>query len=81
MLCICSPAGQEKFFMEVGVPVRYAHHSPTETRTNRTSRIHRKSESTCPQVPHRTAERGIRIEAFFASPTALVHARQEENRQ
>jgi uncharacterized cupin superfamily protein len=21
MLCICSPAGQEKFFMEVGVPV------------------------------------------------------------
>jgi mannose-6-phosphate isomerase-like protein (cupin superfamily) len=22
MLCICSPAGQEKFFLEVGVPVR-----------------------------------------------------------
>ncbi|MGD0965220.1 MAG: cupin domain-containing protein [Candidatus Acidiferrales bacterium] len=22
MLCICSPAGQEKFFMEVGVPVK-----------------------------------------------------------
>jgi uncharacterized cupin superfamily protein len=21
MLCICSPAGQEKFFMEVGVPI------------------------------------------------------------
>jgi uncharacterized RmlC-like cupin family protein len=21
MLCICSPAGQEKFFLEVGVPV------------------------------------------------------------
>jgi hypothetical protein len=21
MFCICSPAGQEKFFMEVGVPV------------------------------------------------------------
>jgi hypothetical protein len=21
MICICSPAGQEKFFMEVGVPV------------------------------------------------------------
>jgi hypothetical protein len=21
MLCICSPAGQEKFFIEVGVPV------------------------------------------------------------
>jgi uncharacterized cupin superfamily protein len=21
MLCICSPAGQEKFFMEIGVPV------------------------------------------------------------
>jgi len=28
MLCICSPAGQEKFFMEVGVPVATRTTSP-----------------------------------------------------
>jgi hypothetical protein len=31
MLCICSPAGQEKFFMEVGVPVA-TRTTPAETR-------------------------------------------------
>jgi uncharacterized RmlC-like cupin family protein len=28
MICICSPAGQEKFFMEVGVPVAMRTTSP-----------------------------------------------------
>jgi len=28
MLCICSPAGQEKFFIEVGVPVATRTTSP-----------------------------------------------------
>jgi uncharacterized cupin superfamily protein len=28
MLCVCSPAGQEKFFMEVGVPVATRTTSP-----------------------------------------------------
>jgi hypothetical protein len=28
MLCICSPAGQEKFFLEVGEPVGHSHMPP-----------------------------------------------------
>ena len=38
MLCICSPAGQEKFFMEVGVPVA--------TRTTHPPKLDEKEQAT-----------------------------------
>ena len=38
MLCICSPAGQEKFFIEVGVPV--------PTRTTPPPKLNEKEEAT-----------------------------------
>jgi quercetin dioxygenase-like cupin family protein len=39
MLCICSPAGQEKFFMEVGVPVA-TDHGAAETGREGAGRVH-----------------------------------------
>ena len=45
MLCICSPAGQEKFFMEA--------------RQGRGGSIHGESEIAGTQVPHRTTQRGL----------------------
>ena len=58
MICICSPAGQEKIFLEVGVPV--------STRTTPPPKLSDKEQATfiekvkaLTQVPHRTAKRSV----------------------
>ena len=52
MLCICSPAGQEKFLRGSWSFGRHSHHASAEAQRKRTGSLHRKSEGDRPQVPH-----------------------------
>jgi quercetin dioxygenase-like cupin family protein len=60
MLCICSPAGQEKFFLKGS------------------GGIHRESKSARPQVPHRTAKRGVDRPRGRLISKGIISARQRE---
>jgi uncharacterized cupin superfamily protein len=50
LLCTCSPAGQEEFFMKVGVPRRDSHNASTHARRGRRSRIQGKGRSASPKL-------------------------------
>jgi uncharacterized cupin superfamily protein len=52
LLCICSSAGQEKFFMKGWGTGSYSDDAPTEARRKRASGIHRKGEGARAQVSH-----------------------------
>jgi quercetin dioxygenase-like cupin family protein len=49
MLCICSPAGQEKFFMEVGVPVPTRTTSPPKLNEQEQAAFIEKVKALAPQ--------------------------------
>ena len=57
LLCLCSPAGQEEFFKEVGVPVAHRTEAPPDARRCRHRRVHRQGDRTRPEVPDRAAAR------------------------
>jgi len=57
MLCICSPAGQEKFFLEVGVPVATRTTAPPKLSEKEQTAFIEKVKALAPQVPHRAAKR------------------------
>jgi uncharacterized cupin superfamily protein len=49
LLCICSPAGQEKFFMEVGVPVATRTTAPPMLDETAQAEFRAKSEALAPK--------------------------------
>lgn len=49
LLCICSPAGQEEFFMEVGVPVATRTTAPPPLEPTAQSALKAKSEALAPK--------------------------------
>jgi quercetin dioxygenase-like cupin family protein len=49
LICICSPAGQEKFFMEVGVPVASRTTAPPELGGDQQAALIRKVEELAPR--------------------------------
>lgn len=59
MLCICSPAGQENFFIEVGMPVATRTTPPPKLDETEQAAFIEKSEGALTQIPHRTASRGV----------------------
>lgn len=54
LLCICSPAGQENFFMEVGVPGD-ADKRASQAGRRRSGRVQSESRSSRSKIPDRTA--------------------------
>jgi quercetin dioxygenase-like cupin family protein len=57
LLCICSPAGQEKFFMEVGVPVATRTTPPPKLNENEQAEFVKKAKMLAPKyhtelLPH-----------------------------
>ena len=46
LLCICSPAGQEDFFKEVGDPRRESYHPAAKARCKTTGRVHEEGTGT-----------------------------------
>jgi hypothetical protein len=59
MLCICSPAGQEKFFLEVGVPVATRTTAPPKLNASEQAAFIEKVKALAPPVPDRTASGGV----------------------
>ena len=55
MICICSPAGNDKFFLEVGVTRDHAHHAAAQARREADGRISGEGKGNCPKVPDRTS--------------------------
>jgi quercetin dioxygenase-like cupin family protein len=53
LLCLCSPAGQEEFFKEVGVCRRDADNTATPTRRGGRGSIRGKSQSSSTEIPNR----------------------------
>jgi len=51
LLCVCSPSGQEEFFMAVGVPVASRTAPPPRGRRGRPGGVHSESRGTRPTVP------------------------------
>jgi quercetin dioxygenase-like cupin family protein len=49
MICICAPAGQEKFFMEVGVPVATRITAPPPLSADEQAKFIKKVEALAPQ--------------------------------
>jgi quercetin dioxygenase-like cupin family protein len=49
MICICSPAGQEKFFMEVGVPVATRTTAPPKPTEEQQAALMKKAEELAPR--------------------------------
>jgi uncharacterized cupin superfamily protein len=49
MLCICSPAGQEKFFVEVGVPVATRTTPPPKLNENEQQHSSKKVKAIAPK--------------------------------
>ena len=68
LLCLCSPAGQEEFFKEVGVPVAHRTEAPPALDDAATARVHRQGDRTRPEVPDRAAAR---------RPEALIRETEE----
>ena len=53
MLCTCSPAGQEAFFLEVGVPRRNTHNATAPSRRDSASGVQKEIRSPGPKISHR----------------------------
>jgi quercetin dioxygenase-like cupin family protein len=49
LICICSPAGQEKFFMEVGVPVATRTTAPPKPTKEEQAALRKKAEELAPR--------------------------------
>ena len=49
LICICSPAGQEKFFMEVGVPVATRTTAPPKPTEEQQAALRNKAEELAPR--------------------------------
>jgi quercetin dioxygenase-like cupin family protein len=49
LICICSPAGQEKFFMEVGVPVATRTTAPPKPTEEQQAALMKKAEELAPR--------------------------------
>jgi quercetin dioxygenase-like cupin family protein len=78
MLCICSPAGQEKFFLEVGVPVATRITPPPKLSEKDQAAFIEKVKALAPQVPHRTAKRGVDRGRGRLISKGMISARQRE---
>jgi quercetin dioxygenase-like cupin family protein len=58
MFCICSPAGQEQFFLEIGHAGRNPYNGITKADGRAAGRLHQKGNGTCSKVSNRAAQRG-----------------------
>ena len=66
LLCMCSPPGQEEFFLAVSQPVATRTEAPPELDEAATGGVHRKIPGPCAAIPHRTA---AALQAPGRSPT------------
>jgi len=57
MLCICSPAGREEFFKELGTPVATRTTPPPKVDAAQGAAFIKKIIELCSKVPNRTAQR------------------------
>ena len=51
LLCMCTPPGQEEFFMEIGVPVATRTTTPPRARRGRAGGVSGEGPRTCPEIP------------------------------
>ena len=59
MLCICSPAGQEEFFAEVGIQVADPNNSSAQTRRGSTISVQKESRGTRAEISHGVIAAGL----------------------
>lgn len=71
MLCICAPAGQERFFMEVWSAGSHAYHASAQTGREKTGRIHRESDAPLPSTGRNCYGNCRGTGACYASPSSL----------
>ena len=72
MICICSPAGNDEFFREVGVPVAARTAPPPKLEEKQMPAFLEKVKGPCPEIPYRTSGQGLR--ALPASLDAVLRA-------
>jgi quercetin dioxygenase-like cupin family protein len=59
LLCLCTPAGQEEFFMAVGDPRRRPHRATAEAQHRRAGRTHPTRQGAFGQISHRAV--GVKV--------------------